>query len=765
MSQSPTASQPQAQRWLRLIVVAFIGPCLLVFLRTIKPGWDYRIQSPVGHFWVVTIPSLLAVLMGMLVLRVALVRRDGRALLIGLSFLTLSLFFFIHAISTPGVVFTTTLHATQWSTPLALFYGAVILALSTSQRLAQQDWLLRHWKLIIGAVLLSWLAYAWFMMLYVPQQSAAETAANATAGLEPNPPTLQQDLLRIGNVFFPYLTSTTILLYLWAAWIYGRRWWQTPTRPLAALTYGALLLAQTTLAAEYGLVWHLSFWLYHALLLISLVTITYSALLGYERTGSLSSTMEGLLLGSTLQRQEEAFRSGMKSLLHAFELGDLRSIPQLRRELRERFALAEDQLDLLQQAVAIVAQDREQGRRLQGLADIGRTATLDLNADHLLRTVASTLAQVTNARMVAIGRIRADEQLHVAADHRLIGGQVATEALTIQREQLPLTWLLSTDVPYSEPFAPELAALTPYPEPAPVLLPLIQRTELLGVLAFQPAPGSTIDERLESVIQSVAAQLATALANHQLYHDLQAEHEQLQRSEHSKQQLTQMIVHDLKNPLTAIMSYLEILRRDALSADQHEMVDGARRSSQTMLGLVSDLLNSSRLQEGRLELKKEPVVGLTLIEQSVKDLRPWAHQDDKALVIDVHAADIKLLVDPSLIERVLVNLISNAIKHTPHATTITVGSAIKGECFHLWVHDTGPGIPSDLQPLLFERFRTGNQANQHKNSTGLGLYFCKLAVEAHEGTISVHSNASDGTTFDIRLPISVVVAEAQLVSA
>jgi signal transduction histidine kinase len=101
----------------------------------------------------------------------------------------------------------------------------------------------------------------------------------------------------------------------------------------------------------------------------------------------------------------------------------------------------------------------------------------------------------------------------------------------------------------------------------------------------------------------------------------------------------------------------------------------------------------------------------------------------------------------------LVNLISNAIKHTPPHTTITLGADTNGTVARIFVHDTGPGIPIDIQRRLFERFAaTGNSSGAQTN-TGLGLTFCKLAAEAQGGSISVASTPGQGTTFTIVLPI------------
>lgn len=775
---APTAAA--AARWRMWLVggALLIGPFALLLLRLL-PSLDLTYQSTHSHFWVVTIAAIMAMAMASLILVAAIVRRDGRSLLIGIAFLALSSLFLVHAISTPGVVFSNTGHATQWSTPLALLFAAIILAISTSRRLAQQPGLINYWQVWLLAGFVLWVGYTLFMLLYVPRNTPtpsmpAQTTLSVPANSYDNAnfadsypaetrpaSSIQQKLFALAPRLFPFVTLLNVGLYGFTAFVYGRRWQRTPTAPLAAVAIAAVLLAETAIAAQFGVQWYLSFWLYHVLLLSAVSVVTYGVVRGIERTGSLTSAVEGLLLGATIERQQRAFQDGMGILLQALENGDRAAIPSMRNDLRQRFALAEDQLDLLQHAVAVVAQDREQGRRLQALVDISHTVTLDLAPDELIHTVVATLAKTTHATLAAVGIIE-DGLMVVQANHRIECGKPATETLRVPTAALPLQWFLSTDVPYNTPLNDGLAALAVNSGEA-LLLPLSHHAELIGVLIFQPQQSDECDLRMESVLQAVAAHLATALTNIRLYQVLQHEHAQLHTSEQTREQLNQMIVHDLKNPLTAIVNYLDILKRDAITATQAELLAGARRSSTTMINLVTDLLDSARLQEGRLELRPQVVNLVDILEQCVTDLRAWANQDHKSLNVQAMSRQIMARVDAQLLERVLSNLISNAIKHTPVTTVITVGAAYDQHGLYITVHDNGPGISVGQQATLFERFNaTAHSPTQaRQRNTGLGLYFCKLAVAAHGGEIRVDSEPPNGTTFIITLPLTVLVAAPQ----
>ncbi|HEX5689293.1 MAG TPA: ATP-binding protein, partial [Roseiflexaceae bacterium] len=226
----------------------------------------------------------------------------------------------------------------------------------------------------------------------------------------------------------------------------------------------------------------------------------------------------------------------------------------------------------------------------------------------------------------------------------------------------------------------------------------------------------------------------------------------------SREQLTQMIIHDLKTPLTAVVGFLDMLKRSQLSDGQHALVHGASRSATRMDMLVATILDTARLAEGRMTLRREPTDIAELAKGCVEDLRVWAEQDMHHLVVDLPEDLPALALDAGVLQRVILNLLSNAIKHTPIETRIALGARNDDAELRLWVSDNGPGIPLEQQRRLFERFCVADSQPNRQNSTGLGLTFCKLAIEAHGGTITLESDATHGTTFTIVLPLALVDA-------
>jgi signal transduction histidine kinase len=241
----------------------------------------------------------------------------------------------------------------------------------------------------------------------------------------------------------------------------------------------------------------------------------------------------------------------------------------------------------------------------------------------------------------------------------------------------------------------------------------------------------------------------------------------LRQLEQDKDQLMQMVVHDLKNPLTALIGFLEIMRMDRLSSDQTMLVDGALRSGKNLSGLIGDLLDVGRIAEGRLELEISLFPPCDLLADCAAEMSAWLAQDGKTIRIETPANLPLLHADLRLVRRVLLNLLSNAIKHTPPGTQITMRALVPsaadsgavesplgaGAALMIEVEDTGHGIPPEYLERIFEKFgRVNGERHSRQDSTGLGLTFCRLAVEAHGGAISVASVVGQGTTFRFTLP-------------
>lgn len=227
-----------------------------------------------------------------------------------------------------------------------------------------------------------------------------------------------------------------------------------------------------------------------------------------------------------------------------------------------------------------------------------------------------------------------------------------------------------------------------------------------------------------------------------------------------KNDLTDMIVHDLRTPLTALLGGIETVEMlGDLTADQKELLNISIEGGQILLGMVNDMLDISKMEEGSMHIERKPVETAGLMRRALRQINTLA----QAKGLDLHCEpkrDVPLLeLDEEKLLRTLVNLLANAIKFTPAGGSITLSSRLvegdsRGEAVIFTVEDTGEGIPEDAFGRIFEKFgQVESRMGGRRMSTGLGLTFCKMAVEAHGGRIWVESTLGQGSSFFIEIPV------------
>jgi NtrC-family two-component system sensor histidine kinase KinB len=227
-----------------------------------------------------------------------------------------------------------------------------------------------------------------------------------------------------------------------------------------------------------------------------------------------------------------------------------------------------------------------------------------------------------------------------------------------------------------------------------------------------------------------------------------------------KDEFTHMLVHDLRSPLTVLNASLDLMEGAVAKLDTQnfdELMEMARRSSDRMLNMVNELLDISKLESGQLVLHPEAVSVESLLNEVLARLAPLATSAQITLEITIAPDLPQLYVDPQVIGRVTNNLLDNAIKFTPDGGQIRLWARLDPEqapgSMLVGVTDTGPGVPPEEQPRLFEKFQQVSSVQGRSTGTGLGLPFCKLAVEAHDGKIWVESAVGKGSTFVMTLPV------------
>ena len=238
----------------------------------------------------------------------------------------------------------------------------------------------------------------------------------------------------------------------------------------------------------------------------------------------------------------------------------------------------------------------------------------------------------------------------------------------------------------------------------------------------------------------------------------------LKAAEELRHFLAEMLVHDLRTPLTTVLAALEMLQTGMagqLSPGQQEITGMCVQGGQHLLSLVNELLDISKLEGGEMRLQVEDIDVLALVQSAVNHIEGQARYYDTSVEIE-GAPDLPTLrADADLLRRAFINLLGNAIKFGRHEVPVRArveqGSDENGSFMLFSIQDDGEGIAVEDQERIFSKFAQAEnrKAKKRNLSTGLGLTFCKLAVEAHGGRIWVESELERGSTFWVRLPLQV----------
>ncbi|MDA1081297.1 MAG: hybrid sensor histidine kinase/response regulator [Gemmatimonadetes bacterium] len=221
--------------------------------------------------------------------------------------------------------------------------------------------------------------------------------------------------------------------------------------------------------------------------------------------------------------------------------------------------------------------------------------------------------------------------------------------------------------------------------------------------------------------------------------------------------LMKMIVHDLKAPLTSILATLEMMRDGDFgdfTEQQARALSDSEGKAEDLLGLIEDLLEVSRIEERTLPLVPEQIAPAALLAEIVFDWQLRFQQESASASVDVADDAPVIVADKALIKRVLSNLVQNAVNHSPGPVTLRLAARRDPTGILFTVADDGPGIPEDYQEIIFRKFEQVHAQHAPRvRSSGLGLTFCRLAVESHGGRIWVTSTEGEGSTFFVQLPL------------
>jgi PAS domain S-box-containing protein len=223
--------------------------------------------------------------------------------------------------------------------------------------------------------------------------------------------------------------------------------------------------------------------------------------------------------------------------------------------------------------------------------------------------------------------------------------------------------------------------------------------------------------------------------------------------------ISETLVHDLRSPLSSTISALDVIHDSFTNGDPAGIVEPsiqiAQRSSRRMLAMVESILEITRMESGQIELTLSDVDVNNLLEHSIAEFGAIAQEYGASINISSPANIPQVRMDKNMIHRVLNNLIDNALKYSPERGEVSIIAGIKNqECLEVQIRDNGPGIPEEYKQRIFERFEQIPGLPSRKRGSGLGLTYCRLAIEAHAGEIWVEDVSGGGSIFTFTLPLA-----------
>lgn len=408
---------------------------------------------------------------------------------------------------------------------------------------------------------------------------------------------------------------------------------------------------------------------------------------------------------------------------------------------------------------ALVKEKEESTRRLYEvsiLKEIGDRAGYSLDVEEILEIISGSLHQLVEYSAAAyfiIGEDKLNLAIHLerSVSHDFLNG-LKSKMLS------SLDALSETDFnkyPVEEKITGAVIAdAVTEPVGSFFNIPLVIEGALAALLTVSHVKVGLYKEEDMTVLYKIVGQATAAVAR--LRAVVRREDERLNKV---REEFTSMIVHELRSPLDGIRKIVELIAANKIKGDSKEFGEYIKlvyQSSTSMLELVNDILDYSKLQAGKFEIHKEEAVLKETIENRIDFYKVSADTKNikLALLADLSVPAL-IRFDPRAIKQVLNNLISNALKFTPEGGSIEVKVSLKGPFVLVSVVDTGIGIAPDKVKDLFLKYKqiSHSPIYSEDKGTGLGLVIAKGIIEAHGGEIGVNSSESKGSTFYFTLPI------------
>ncbi|MFL5427877.1 MAG: ATP-binding protein [Myxococcales bacterium] len=395
------------------------------------------------------------------------------------------------------------------------------------------------------------------------------------------------------------------------------------------------------------------------------------------------------------------------------------------------------------------------GSKLESLiaasVKISGTITAADETQRVFQTIADEARSIVNARYCAVGCGGAPGR---PFDVWVTSGMPESAAKALGRPPKPEGLLGAvirdghlirlanlTDHPAFRGFPPHHPPMGPF-----LGVPIVHDGRNVGNLYLSRAEGAAaFSEEDERVAELLAGYVGVSISNSRLYTHAVA-------ATRAREDLLATVSHDLKNPLSNILISAHLLRRQAPKSEALAVVERIERAAERMTRLIGDLLDAAKIEAGVLRTAPRPENAASLVDSVVEMLGPIAADKSSELRSQGPPSPVAVLCERDLILRVLSNLVGNAIKFSPSGGSVFVVAKERTGQVQFSVKDSGPGIPDEHLPHIFDRY--WQQKDNDRRGSGLGLYIAKGIVEAHGGRIWIETAPGQGTAIHFSLPIA-----------
>ncbi|HUV90915.1 MAG TPA: GAF domain-containing sensor histidine kinase [Anaerolineae bacterium] len=387
--------------------------------------------------------------------------------------------------------------------------------------------------------------------------------------------------------------------------------------------------------------------------------------------------------------------------------------------------------------------DGKRVARLERLIEVSRALNSTLSLRPLLHDIVVAAQELTDTEACSIMLVDRNSGLLYFEEATNLTG---IRSIVVPMEGSVAGWVVKTGEPVviadarSDPrFYRKVDEQSTFVTQSILAVPMIARGNVIGVLeAINKRNGVAFTDEDVELLAVVGDQAAVAVQNALLFQqsDLIAE-----------------IVHEMRTPLTSIIAYAELIQRSETPMEQRsQFADIIRREAERINEVTKNFLELARLESGRASLARDPVYLTTVIHMAVNVMRPQADAKPVRILVDVPPTLPPVMGDAQRLHQALLNLLSNAVKYSRPGDSITVNANCEGNRLAVSVADTGPGIPAEALPRLFERFYRVPGAERQALGTGLGLSITRQIIEVHGGEIHAASEEGRGTIFTFTLP-------------